>query len=45
MKLLTRLLIVLVFTLLVGGAVALATWDMPAPTTTREKVIPNERFR
>lgn len=30
--------------LLVAGAVVLATWDMPAPTTTIEKVIPNERF-
>lgn len=29
---------------LVGGAAVLATWDMPAPTTTIEKVIPNERF-
>lgn len=27
-----------------AGAVVLATWDMPAPTTTIEKVIPNERF-
>lgn len=45
MKLKNRILIVLVMFLLVGGAVALATWDMPAPTATREKVIPNERFR
>ena len=30
--------------LAVAGAVVLATWDMPAPTTTIEKVIPNERF-
>ncbi len=45
MKLLTRVLIILVITLLIGGAVALATWDMPAPAATREKVIPNERFR
>ncbi len=45
MKLITHILIVLVLILLVGGAVALATWDMPAPTAIREKVIPNERFR
>jgi len=45
MKFITRLLIVLVILLLVGGTIALATWDMPAPTATREKVIPNERFR
>lgn len=45
MKVMTRILIALVLALLVGGTVALATWDMPAPTATREKVIPNERFR
>lgn len=45
MNLLTRGLILLVLLLLIGGTVALATWDMPAPTATREKVIPNERFR
>ncbi len=33
-----------VLAILVGGAVVLITWDMPAPTTTIEKVIPNERF-
>ncbi|MGB1875548.1 MAG: hypothetical protein ACPHGY_01310 [Rhodospirillaceae bacterium] len=45
MKLITRTLIVLVLFLVVGGAVALATWDMPAPTATREKIISNDRFR
>ena len=45
MKFITRILIFLVLILIVGGAVALATWDMPAPTATREKVIPNDRFR
>lgn len=45
MKLISRVLIVLVLMLIVGGAVALATWDMPPPTATREKVIPNDRFR
>ncbi|MGE3333037.1 MAG: hypothetical protein AB7I36_05295 [Rhodospirillaceae bacterium] len=33
-----------VLVLLVAGAIVLTTWDMPAPTTTIEKVIPNERF-
>jgi hypothetical protein len=33
-----------VVVLLVAGAAVLTTWDMPAPTTTIEKVIPNERF-
>lgn len=45
MKIISRILIVLVLVLIVGGAVALATWEMPAPAATREKVIPNDRFR
>ena len=45
MKLVTRFLILLVLVLLVAGAVALATWDMPAPLAVREKVISNDRFR
>lgn len=39
-----KFVIVAVLAILVGGAVILATWDMPAPSTTIEKVIPNERF-
>ena len=27
-----------------GGAIFLAYWDIPAPTSTVEKVLPNERF-
>ncbi len=27
-----------------GGMAALATWDMPAPSRTVEKVIPDDRF-
>ncbi len=34
----------LVLAALIGGAIVLTTWDMPAPTATIEKVIPNERF-
>ncbi|MDG2244552.1 MAG: hypothetical protein P8L66_13795 [Rhodospirillaceae bacterium] len=45
MKLITRTLIVLVIFLVVAGAFALATWDMPPPTATREKIISNDRFR
>lgn len=40
-----KIVIVLVLALLVGGAVFLATWDMPPPTATVEKVIPNDRFK
>lgn len=34
----------LVGLLLVGGAVAVATVDIPAPVTRIEKVIPNDRL-
>jgi hypothetical protein len=30
--------------MIVGGAVFLATWDIPAPITKIEKVIPDDRF-
>lgn len=29
---------------IVAGAVFLATWDIPPPTTSVEKVLPDERF-
>jgi hypothetical protein len=29
---------------IVGGGLFLATWKIPAPTATVEKVIPNDRF-
>ncbi len=42
-----KLVLVLVLALIVvaaGGFLVLASWDIPAPTTTMEKVIPNERL-
>jgi hypothetical protein len=36
---------VVVVAVVVGGVVFLATWDMPPPTATTEKVIPNDRFK
>jgi small neutral amino acid transporter SnatA (MarC family) len=39
---LATLLVLLV--VLVGGGVFLAFWDIPAPSTTVEKVIPHARF-
>jgi len=39
-----KIVLVVLVVVLVGGLVLLATWDMPAPTTTIEKVIPNDRF-
>lgn len=39
---------VVIFVLLLaaagGGVAMLATWDIPAPVTTVEKVLPDERF-
>ncbi len=36
--------VVLILVAIAGGLVFLATWDIPAPTTTMEKVVPNDRF-
>lgn len=41
---LTQMLVILVLLVIVGGVVYLGLWDLPAPTQTVEKVIPNERF-
>jgi hypothetical protein len=40
-----KFLIALVLAVLVGGTIFLATWDMPPPSATTEKVIPNDRFK
>lgn len=40
----TKFILALVAIILVGGAVFLATWDIPAPTQQVEKTIPNDRF-
>lgn len=45
MAFLTRAVIILVLILVVGGVGFLATWDMPPPSSTIEKVIPNDRFK
>ena len=44
MKTLTRFTMILLVLLIVAGVGFLATWDIPAPTSTVEKVIPNDRF-
>jgi hypothetical protein len=41
---LTLWLVIIVVLLLLGGAVFLALWNPPAPSTPVEKVLPNERF-
>lgn len=44
MSKITRVLLVLLLFVVIGGAVFLLTWDIPAPTARLEKPIPNERF-
>ncbi|WP_164496320.1 hypothetical protein [Ferruginivarius sediminum] len=44
MKSLSVALLVLVVAAIVAGGVFLMTWEIPAPTRTVEKVIPNDRF-
>ncbi len=39
-----KIIIFVVLAAIIGGGIILTTWDMPAPTTTIEKSIPNERF-
>ena len=41
----TKYILILVAVILVGGVIFLATWNMPPPTATTEKVIPNDRFK
>ena len=41
---LRRILILLLLLLIAGGAVFLATWEIPAPTSAVEQVIPDERL-
>lgn len=40
----TLFLLILVLLTVAGGALFLLTWDIPAPTASVEKVIPNDRF-
>ena len=44
MKNVSRIVLLLLLALLVGGAVFLVTWDIPPPVVKTEKVIPDERF-
>jgi hypothetical protein len=41
---LAKYIIVLFLAVIVAGGVFLATWDIPAPTESVEKTIPNDRF-
>ena len=44
MKKLTSIIIIGALTVLVGGGVFLATWEIPVPATEIERTIPNDRF-
>ncbi len=39
-----KILIIFIFVVVVGGAVFLANWDIPAPLQSIEKVLPDDRF-
>ena len=45
MKRVSRVVLLAILTILIGVGVFLATWDIPAPLATIEKVIPDDRFR
>lgn len=44
MRRLFLILFLLVVVLSAGGAVFVATWDIPPPTSEVRKVVPDERF-
>lgn len=44
MSRLLSIFFVLLVLLVVGGGIFLATWDIPAPKSKVEKVIPNDRL-
>ncbi len=44
MKNISRLVFVALLAIIVGGTAFLSTWDIPAPMTTINKVLPDDRF-
>ena len=44
MSLLTKIALFAILLIVLGGAVVLTTWDIPAPSRQVEKVIDNGRF-
>jgi len=44
MKRMPVILFFFVLVLIVGGVGVLSTWDIPAPVSSVEKVLPDERF-
>jgi len=43
MNMISRIIIAVLAVIVIVGAVFLATWDIPAPSASVEKVIPNDR--
>ncbi|MFM2129443.1 MAG: hypothetical protein RL477_989 [Pseudomonadota bacterium] len=43
MNLISRIIVLVLIITVVGGAIFLASWDIPAPSAPVEKAIPNER--
>jgi len=44
MKSFSKVILVLVLAMIVGGGIFLATWDIPAPDMKIERVLPDDRF-
>lgn len=44
MKNVSRIVLFVFLLVVAGGAVFLATWDIPAPVADVERVIPDDRF-
>ena len=44
MRNVSRFMFLLVIVIVVGGALFLSTWDIPAPSVEVEKVLPNDQF-
>ena len=45
MSRLTVVVLLIVVVAIAGGAVFVLTWDIPPPTRTIEKIVPNDRFQ
>jgi hypothetical protein len=39
-----KIILIVIVVVLIGGGLFLATWDIPAPSATVEKTVPNDRF-
>jgi hypothetical protein len=44
MKSFSKFILILILAVVVGGGAFLATWEIPAPVTNVERVLPDDRF-